>query len=251
MELVKMEEIFSEKPKLDDHSAHREKSTHPTPTKDELQPRKKTTSNSEPQDPAPQAPSEPPKPRTWANLVGGNQDKAPQHHHQQQQQQRHQVRSFFIRLEKWNTHHIFRLLTRTRTRRKISCTLEVGAASRALSTDVAEIAITRETAIDVVERPSEVVAATAAAEEEEEATSSAASVVADSREDVGMAVVVDSTATGTTIAEATTPTDHTGAIAKVREFVDLRSRMCFERFEASSWKFLGDLDDLFVAAFLT
>ncbi|PAV74649.1 hypothetical protein WR25_25648 isoform B [Diploscapter pachys] len=77
-----------EKPKLDDHSAHREKSSaHPTPTKDELQPRKKTISNSEPQDPAPQTPSEPPKPRTWANLVGGNQDRAPQ----QQQQQRHQT----------------------------------------------------------------------------------------------------------------------------------------------------------------
>ena len=222
MELVKMEEIFSEKPKLDDHSAHREKSTHPTPTKDELQPRKKTTSNSEPQDPAPQAPSEPPKPRTWANLVGGNQDKPPQHHHQQQQQQqRHQVRSFFNKVgEMEHTRHIFRLLTRIRTRRKISCTLEVGAASRALSMDVAEIAITRETAIDVVERPSEVVAATAAAEEE--ATSSAASVVADSREDVEVAAVADSTATGTTTAEATTPTDHTGAIAKVREFVGLR-----------------------------
>ncbi len=122
------------------------------------------------------------------------------------------------------------------------------AASKALSADVAETATTRGTATDVAERPSEVAAAAEAAEE---ATSSAASVVADSREDVGMAVVVDSTATGTTIAEATTPTDHTGAIAKVREFVDLRSRMCFERFEASSWKFLGDLDDLFVAAFLT
>ena len=75
------------KAKLDEclarHKKCQEKSTHPVPNKDE--PQEKTISNSKSQDPAPQAPSELPKSRTWADVVSGNQNKA------RQQQQCHKV----------------------------------------------------------------------------------------------------------------------------------------------------------------